>query len=243
MGLARIDRAPDCVPLRFACEVLTGVKPYKVGAGDPPQDRSILRRRPFTSQEFRRGFLPAVRGRHVRPYGVRREECYIQLGPHLAEMGRHPTLLDVRRVFVREVTGREGSLFAAPAPLGVVPLHGVLTLVPHGIHLAALIALLNSGLVAEWLRHNAAAQLKVDYQRVTATELLRLPVPVAALNSFGRRALRAQFDAPPFRPAIRSSWFGVPAGRVGVHSDPRREAELRADLEPLVESMYLGPIT
>ena len=240
MGPATIDRAPDCVPLRSLCDVMTGIKPYKRGAGCPPQDESVIRKKPYTSERPRRGFLPSVRGRHILPYGIEGRINYVRLGVHLAEVGQHPRLLNATRVFVREITDREGTLYAATAPKGILPLHGVITVVPRGLRLAALIAILNSALVAEWLRHHAASQLKVDYQRVTASELLRLPVPIAAANARGRGLLGVDPGRPqsPDYTRLRRLGSGMNAARSA--RDRHRENEFRAEHDAMVYSLYMG---
>jgi hypothetical protein len=114
------------------------------------------------------------------------------LGPWLARLGKNAELQQTRRIFVRELCRRDGKLVGAIACGRTVPLHGVLTVVPFGISPNVLVAILNSAYVAEYLRSHAASFAKVDFQKVTVSELRELPIPISAIQP----SWRATLDVP-----------------------------------------------
>jgi hypothetical protein len=61
----------------------------------------------------------------------------------------------------------------------IVATSGVVVITPHSINADVLCAFLCSRLLATHIRDTSAAFAKVDFQRLTITELRRLPVPMA----------------------------------------------------------------
>jgi predicted RNA methylase len=97
--VSRIKVAQDNLT-RFT--VLSGVKLYELGAGDPPQDKTIFHRRPYSSAVPRDGWLPCLRTGDIHPYSITLGRLYVHYGPHLA----HPKSIDRfsgPRLFVRRV--------------------------------------------------------------------------------------------------------------------------------------------
>lgn len=214
----------------------TGVKLYGVGKGHPAQTEEARERRSFDSDRPLPGMVPAVRGRDVRDFTVRRASKYVRLGPWLADMGRHDRWLSSQRVFVRELCRRDGKLNAGLAPKGVVPLHGVLTVLPIRIDACVLIGILNSRLVAEYLRETACAFWKNDFQRVTLRELERLPVPAAAIRPPGPGQPRRH--TPSFEKLMIAELREV-SRILSVGTDmPERGPSARDRVEELVAELY-----
>jgi len=50
--------------------VFSGVKLYERGAGTPPQSADLVRRKPYSSEVQRDGWLPCVRTGDIKPFGV-----------------------------------------------------------------------------------------------------------------------------------------------------------------------------
>jgi len=83
-------------------EVLSGVKLYEKGAGNPPQDEATLRAKPYSSASPRPGWFPCVRTGDIHRNTVSLERLWVDWGPHLA----HPKDLERfcgPRLFVRRV--------------------------------------------------------------------------------------------------------------------------------------------
>jgi hypothetical protein len=176
------------LPLGDLAHILPGIQVYCRGKGLPRQTAEMVRRRSFTSGEPTAGALPAVSGRDVRAFEILEPREHVLFGPWLARPGTHARHLDSCRVFVRELCRRDGTLTAAIAPPGVLPLHGVLTVIPTGIDARLLVALLNSLAVAEYVRTHASSILKVDFQKITVGELRHMPIPAAAVTPDVRSA-------------------------------------------------------
>ena len=167
------------VELRSLARVVTGIEPYHVGRGYPPQTPATVRRRPFSFTRPGRGRLPVVRGRNVTTFSVQGHSEYLKISPELAYLGNHVELSRRPRAFVRELCRRDGRLTAAVAPLGVLPRRGVFTIVCDGVEPEIVCALLNSSWAAHWVRTTCPGFRKESFGRIAAPDLRRFPVPIA----------------------------------------------------------------
>ncbi|MFY9622483.1 MAG: N-6 DNA methylase [Pyrinomonadaceae bacterium] len=177
------------IQLGSLATMLTGVKLYIRGRGKPPQSAQIVRRQPFSFETAVKGTTPAIRGRDIHAFQVGQPRKFIKLGEWLAWTGNHRTILLADRVFVRELCGHDGTITAAIAPKRHVPLHGVLTVIPRMIGIHLLIAILNSTRAAMFVRCHTASFSKVDFQRITTSELALFPIPAAAIGRRHRSSL------------------------------------------------------
>lgn len=181
-----------CAKLGDLGRVFSGLKAYKVGAGFPPQQRSTLARKPYTTDRLAKGHSPVIRGADVREFKVETASEFVAIGPWLAEPGPHLDVAQSKRVFVRELYRRDGKLTAAAAPPGVVGYHGVLTICTPAVSAVVLAALLNSEWAAGWVRSHSASYYKVCYHRLAVNELRMFPIPdavVAPRTAQDRRVL------------------------------------------------------
>jgi len=169
--------------------MLTGVKLYIRGRGQPPQSAQVVRRQPFSFETAVRGTTPAIRGRDIHAFKLGQSRQFIKLGEWLAWTGNHTKILRADRVLVRELCGHDGRITAAVAPKNHVPLHGVLTVIPQMIGIHALVALFNSTRAAKFVRCHTASFSKVDFQRITTSELASFPIPAAAIGRQYRSSL------------------------------------------------------
>jgi Eco57I restriction-modification methylase/TaqI-like C-terminal specificity domain len=185
------NRGGSCesIPLGRVADVLLGIQLYAVGKGQPSQTPWTVKRRPYTSTKPRPSFFPAVQGRDVRPSEVQPPRFFVRMGPWLANPGRHATVLDRPRILVRELCRRDGKLTAAAINNRLLPVHGVHTIVPKGLDPDILVAILNSGTVARYVRTHSSSFAKADFQRITIRELRDLPIPVAAISKDWRKPL------------------------------------------------------
>ncbi len=177
------------VPLSRMARVLSGVKVYERGKGIPRQTAAIIKQRRLDVNANHAGAKPAIEGRNVHDFRIANQSRYINLGKWLACQGQHQFLEGSKRVFVRELCRRDGKLTAAVPPNGVVPLRGVLTVMPLMINAQILTGILNSQTAAAYVRGCAASFTKVDFQRITIAELYDMPIPVAAIHPKHRASL------------------------------------------------------
>jgi len=177
------------IQLGALATMLIGVQLYRRGRGKPPQSAQVVRTQPFSFETAVRGTTPAIRGRDIQAFQVGPSRQFIKLGEWLAWTGNHRKILLADRVFVRELCRHDGTITAAIAPKDHVPLHGVLTIIPKMIGIHALIAILNSTRAARFVRCHAASFSKVDFQRITTTELALFPIPAAAIGRRHRSSL------------------------------------------------------
>jgi hypothetical protein len=169
------------IPLGQIGAVRLGVQLYAIGKGCPPQTKQTIAEKPFTSSRRRRGFSPALRGRDVTPYRLKSPSVFVKFGPWLANPGAPKQRLSAKRVLVRELCRRDGKLTAAVERGECIPLHGVHCIFPTGIRADVLTAILNSSIIARYVRTHAGSFTKVDFQRITIGELRELPIPPAAI--------------------------------------------------------------
>jgi hypothetical protein len=177
-----------CLPLGQVARVVSGVKVYSRGKGCPQQTAAVVRKRHFDVRASAIGAEAAIQGRDVQRFRLKKSARHIRVGKWLAYEGEHAILRKTPRVLVREVCGRDGKLTAAILNNGAIPLHGVLTIVPEGISIEILTAILNSQMAALYVRACSASFSKVDFQKITIGELLQMPIPIALIDSQTRHA-------------------------------------------------------
>lgn len=163
-------------------QVRSGVVPYRAGRGIPRQTPELVRRSPYTFQKKVRGSLAMVRSRQITPFICLGAEEYVRLGPHLAFAGVHAAAAKRNRIFVREVCSRVGRLVAAPAPAGVVPRYGVFSVEIESANVAAVCAILNSAVIAQYVLSTCDGVFKESFNRVRVGDLRNLPIPNSLLS-------------------------------------------------------------
>lgn len=227
------------ISLELLAVVVSGVHLYERGRGIPPQTADIVRKRPFTLYRPARGALPALQGRDVHEFHLNSPRQFIKFGRWLAHTGKHESYRRSTRIFVRELCRRDGKMTAAVATDGLVPLHGVLTVVPKMINAHALAGILNSTMAAEYVSHCAASFSKVDFQKITVGELRQMPIPLAALNSSQRRGLGLpepnERELSLYRQLVR---LARRLARATTINDPKTEG-LFAEINAVVSTMYI----
>ncbi|MEN3368110.1 MAG: hypothetical protein V7609_253 [Verrucomicrobiota bacterium] len=188
-GAQSFPAAGSCLSLSRLSRVLSGIKVYARGEGHPRQTAVIVRERRFDLRAGDPKAQAAISGRDIQDFRLGRPGRHIKLGKWLAHQGEHALLRGSTRIFVRELCRRDGKLTAAVAQNGIVPLHGVLTLVPERIDPHILTAILNSSSAADYVRHATASFSKVDFQKITVVELQQMPIPLAGIDPEHRYAL------------------------------------------------------
>ena len=179
---------PVVVPRRLTCllgsvaEVSAGLRPYGRGRGNPKQTARTLRERPFTFSIPTAGTTPVLRSGDIRRFGTTASTEFTRIGGWLAYTGEHVKFCRLKRVFVREICGRDGSLVAAVAPPGVIARHGIFEVRPTELSAHILCALLNSRWVANYVASSCAGFHKESFGRVTAKDLRKIPIPRSLLN-------------------------------------------------------------
>lgn len=200
------------VRLDQLASVESGIQVYGKNRGWPPQAAETVRRHPFTFSQPAEGAVPVVRGRDVQDFRLAQPQQFVKFGKWLAWTGKHETLRWTTRIFVRELHRRDGKLTAAISRDGLIPLKGVLTLIPKGVNLYVLLGVLNSMMAAHYVRQHGASFSKVDFQRITVDELGLMPIPIAAIG-------------PPYRNVLN------------LNSSTKEESRLRNHLISLVRQL------
>ncbi|HEV2805380.1 MAG TPA: N-6 DNA methylase [Chthoniobacterales bacterium] len=233
-GSAPPKSGERCVPLERVARILSGVKVYARGEGRPAQSSAVVRHYAFDVAADHPQAQGAIRGRDVRRFWLQPASRHIKFGDWLAHAGQHAELRGSTRVFLRELCSRDGKLTAAVAKNGVVPLHGVLTLLPNAIDAHVLTAILNSNTLARHVRERVASFSKVDFQKITIAELRQMPIPVAALDVAANAALGSRRPTSCERALRRQLIKKV---RSLLLAKPH-ELQVIDEVEAIVEQMY-----
>ncbi len=187
----------ETVQLGQLVTVNTGIKVYGKNYGCPPQTSAIVRTRPFNTSEKAEGAVPVVSARDIHSFRIDEARQFIKFGKWLAYVGKHAEFRHTPRIFLREFCRRDGRMMAAASKDGLIPLAGVLTLIPHSIDLSVLLGILNSIMAARYARRHAAQLFTTaDFPKITVGELQQMPIPLAAIGPGYRTALNL---SPPTR--------------------------------------------
>jgi hypothetical protein len=173
----------DSVPLEELARLFTGLRPYKVGYGRPPQSAELVANQAYTSGWPKPGTFPVVRGRQIQPYAVLAAIEFLRIGPHLAQPGQHAHFAQSSRIFIREICLRDGRMIAARAPEGVLGRHGVLTVVLSEPWDWILAAVFNSSVGIDYAKSECPGFRRESFGRISVEDLKRFPVPNPLLSS------------------------------------------------------------
>lgn len=232
------DFEAPVVRLGDLAKLLSGVRPYGIGKGSPKQSEDVVSERRFTSKRWRRGFVPACKGADINPFRICPATTFLKLGPWLAWTGPHQSLMGIDRVFMRELCRRDGSVFAAVAPADVLPLHSVITIIPLGIDALRLTAILNSSVISRYVRENTTSFSKVDFQRITLSELAEIPVPRSLVNARFRRKMG--WEIPSAAAVKINKKIFAYARKISLRSGPSQSdtTTLFSKMEAVVKEIY-----
>lgn len=159
-------------------DVLSGVKLYELGAGDPPQTNEILKKKPYSSPNEHPGWWPCVRTGDVQPFRVTLGRLWVDYGPHLAHP-KDPERFLGPRLFVRRMpiwaTRQLGAAYTDVPALCA----GDVLVVRHREDdaevLRGLSVYLNSPEAAEQvLHHRPSVRYRVSFPKISAKDLNRL---------------------------------------------------------------------
>ena len=212
------------------CDVSTvhlGSQLYAVGRGAPPQTKEIVRQRPFSTEAPEVGALPAARGRDLRRFHVLEPRIYAKFGRWLARPGEQGRIRHRERIFVRELCDRDGKLTAAMPSDGLIALHGVFSILPFAVNAHILTAILNSKFIAGHVRVNASSFTKVDFQRITAEELRKLPIPELSV-------------APKYRPRLGLRELTIPEMALlkSIRALARAAGKIRTEGQTMPDTLH-----
>lgn len=171
------------IELREVASVFSGLKPYRVGRGQPVQTVALIAKRPYTYDSPQAGTHPVIRGRQVQPYNVLQTSEFIVVGPHLAEPGQHAKFALSPRTFIREICFRDGRVVAAPAPEGTIGRHGVLTVAWAFPFNWILAALMNSAVAQDYVRTQCPGFRRESFNRIGTRDIQSLPIPCRLLEN------------------------------------------------------------
>lgn len=155
--------------------VLTGVKLYELGAGQPPQTEAVLGAKPYSSRQRQPGWWPCVRTGDVHPFVVELGRLWVDYGPHLA----HPKDLNRfrgPRLFVRRVPVWRTRHLAAAYIDELALCAGDVLIVRHTTDdpslLKGLCAFLNGPLAANAIfEHRPSVRYRTSFPKISAKDL------------------------------------------------------------------------
>ncbi len=162
--------------------VMTGVKPYQVGKGVPPQTKEIVKSKPFTGYEKKDdSWHPYMRGRIIDKYTNRwkRSKEYIKYGEWLAEP-RLPEIFMGEKIFIRQT----GDSLIATFDKGNVSnntLHSIYPLESNtDISLYYLLGLLNSKLMNWYYQTVNYLEIGKPMAEVKGIYVKKLPIAIGS---------------------------------------------------------------
>lgn len=84
-------------------KIITGIKPYQIGKGVPPQTKNIVDEKPYTlSSQKDATFKPWLTGKFISRYKVIKNKEYIQYGKWLAEP-KTPDIFESDRIGLQQI--------------------------------------------------------------------------------------------------------------------------------------------
>lgn len=156
-------------------EVLSGIKLYEVGNGDPKQTKDIVRNKPYSSSSPQQGWLPCLRTGDIKPYCIGQFRFFVDYGLHLA----HPKTIDRftgPKIFVRRMPLWKERTLGAAFSSETILCAGDLLVIRHKEDdielLQGLEVFLNSNEAAELIFESRPTVLHRDsYPKISAKDL------------------------------------------------------------------------
>lgn len=158
-----------------ALEVFSGAKLYELGAGDPPQTKNIVTSKPYSSDEFIKGWIPCLRTGDVHSYKITFGRLWVDYGQNLA----HPKTIDRfqgPRIIVRRMpiwkTRQLGAAYIEKKAIAA----GDLLIVKHKDDdmriLKGVCVFLNSTEAADLILNNRpSVKFRTSYPKISAKDL------------------------------------------------------------------------
>lgn len=158
--------------------VLTGVKLYAVGDGDPPQSAELVKNKPYSSSSYTPGWLPCLRTGDINKYSYEKGRLWVDYGKHLA----HPKEKDRfegPRLFVRRVPIWSDKSLGATYIDETALCAGDILVVKHIDNaqeiLRGLCVFLNSPEASEFIiTHRPSVGHRDSFPKISAKDLARL---------------------------------------------------------------------
>ncbi|MBR5640640.1 MAG: N-6 DNA methylase [Firmicutes bacterium] len=140
----------DALLLGDLLTVTTGVKPYQVGKGEPPQTKEIVASKPFNSStRIDDSYLPYMKSGDVQPFTNAWRKEYISYGKWLAE-ANDEVILQKEKLLVRQTGDYPIASYFDEIVMGNNSLHFIYYKDNREIDLKYALGLLNSRLY-KWL--------------------------------------------------------------------------------------------
>jgi predicted RNA methylase len=177
--------------------VMSGLKLYEVGAGEPPQTRELVDAKPFSSETYKEGWLPCLRTGDIGADGVAIGRLWVDYGSHLA----HPKEIerfDGPRLVLRRVPLWGTKQFAVAFMTSCVLCAGDLLIVKHEDDdeqlLRGLSIFLSSESAAQFIHdHRPSLRHRMSFPKISAKDvnlLLQEAIPSdESLRLMARRVL------------------------------------------------------
>jgi predicted RNA methylase len=158
-----------------AFQVLSGVKLYEVGAGNPPQTSQIVASKPFSSEVAVDGWLPCLRTGDIQPFMLQVGRLWVNYNDHLA----HPKNLSRftgPKLFIRRVPAWATRTLAAVYCEELVLCAGDVLVIKHEADdinlLKGLCVFLNSTKAANYIfDKRPSVKHRMSFPKISAKDL------------------------------------------------------------------------
>ena len=158
--------------------VLTGVKLYAVGAGNPPQSAELVKNKPYSSPYHQQGWLPCLRTGDIKKFSYEKDRLWVNYGQHLA----HPKEIERfegPRIFVRRVPIWSDKTLGATYIAEKALCAGDVLVVKHVENdpkmLRGLCVFLNSQEAADYIiMHRPSVGHRDSFPKISAKDLTKL---------------------------------------------------------------------
>jgi predicted RNA methylase len=160
--------------------VLTGIKIYENGEGNPPQTKEIVNDKPFSSEIPVSGWLPCLRTGDINKFTYNANRLWVLYGPHLA----HPKEIERfegPKIFVRRVPIWSNKTLGAAYCEDTILCAGDVLLVRHSEDdkklLKGLCVFLNSEEVSNFIiKHRPSVGYRDSFPKISAKDLMTLMI-------------------------------------------------------------------
>ncbi|HEX8350982.1 MAG TPA: TaqI-like C-terminal specificity domain-containing protein, partial [Hymenobacter sp.] len=158
-------------------KITSGVKPYEVGKGTPPQTQDIVTNKPYTGfANIDDAWKPVVRGGDVNRFSLRWSGEFIKYGPHLAAP-RKPENFSKDKIFIRRTDDRVLAVLDNDSYVGINSVHCLQIISPTEWDYKFITGLLNSSVMNWYFQHENFHMVNKPLAEVKVVFIERLPIP------------------------------------------------------------------
>jgi type I restriction-modification system DNA methylase subunit len=172
------------LPLSDYFDVVTGIKEYQVGKGNPAQTQFDKDNLVFNSNKKDNDtFQPELRGKNIQRYGLDWQNEYVSYGEWIAEP-RNPIFFEGEKILVRQIPSKQSLIVSYTSDFYIVD-QSVFIAKPKTdsvLNVKFILACLNSRLMF-WFFRNENNEFDELFPKIKAKELKALPIVLIDKNT------------------------------------------------------------